>query len=174
MSAERTIGPGACGGISPSPAQWHGVAPLCPEIEFPDYEEDARLEAEIAADPDDPAYWGAPFRPAGEVLPEVVQAHREGALHPASPGALLRVALQERGISQRRLAAMMGRPANAVSEIILSKRSSPHRPRWSWKTPSAFRPSIGCGPRRITGWRWSGNAGRPLNSLSGVTPHGCG
>ena len=86
------------------------------------YEEDARLEAEIAADPDDPAHWGAPFRPAGEVLPEVVQAHREGALHPASPGALLRVALQERGISQRRLAAMMGRPANSVSEIILSKK----------------------------------------------------
>ena len=59
-----------------------------PDHVDPTGEEDARLEAEIAADPDDPAHWGAPFRPAGEVLPEVVQAYREGALHPASPGAL--------------------------------------------------------------------------------------
>ena len=34
-----------------------------PDHVDPTGEEDARLEAEIAADPDDPAHWGAPSVP---------------------------------------------------------------------------------------------------------------
>ena len=88
-----------------------------------DEEEEARIQAHIAADPDDPAHWDTSWLPASEILSEVVQAYREGTLRPASPGAILRVTLQERGLSQRRLAAMMGRPANAVSEIVQGKKA---------------------------------------------------
>ncbi len=93
------------------------------EYEWDADEEDAWIEANIAGDPDDPAHWGTVARPAGEVHPEVVQAEQEGRLLLPSPGAVLRETLKDKGISQRRLAAMMGRPVNAVSEIVQGKKA---------------------------------------------------
>ena len=91
----------------------------------PTDEEEARIQAHIAEDPEDPAHWGysGSFRPASEVLPELVKAYREGRLMPPSPGRLLKVTLEGAGMSQRQLAKAMGRPPNAISEIVLGRKS---------------------------------------------------
>ncbi len=42
---------------------------------------------------------------------------------PVSPGSILEEELQARGITQKELAAKMGRPAQAISEIINGKKA---------------------------------------------------
>ena len=91
-------------------------------------EEEAQLQAQIAADPDDPAHWrtqGTRSRPAREVVPEIVEAYEQGRLHVLgpSPGATLKGVLASRGMSQRKLAAAMGRPANLVTDIVRGKKA---------------------------------------------------
>ena len=96
---------------------------LKPDHIDPTDEEDARIEANIAEDPDDPAHWGTPYLPASEVLPGLVQAYQEGRLMPPSPGRLLTVTLEGAGMSQRQLAKAMNRPPNTISEIIQGRKS---------------------------------------------------
>ncbi len=91
-------------------------------------EEEARLQAQIAADPDDVEHdeeWFRRARPAIEVDPELVHAHRRGELRraTATPGQRLREELAIRGMSQAELARTMGRTTNAVNEIAQGKRA---------------------------------------------------
>ena len=88
-------------------------------------EEEARIQAIIAEDPEDPGNWNwtGQFRPAVEVDPELVRAQREGMILPPSPGRILKLTLEGVGMSQRRLAKVMGRPPNAISEIIHGRKS---------------------------------------------------
>ena len=99
---------------------------LKPDHVEPTSEEDARLDELIASDPEDSAHWDARApRPASEVIPKIVDADRRGTLRilGASPGATLKGVLIERGISQLQLATLMGRPPNAVTDIIHSKQA---------------------------------------------------
>ena len=67
---------------------------------------------------------------------EIVMEQQSNAVIP--PGMLIRDELAARGMSQRRLAAAMERPVNAVNEIVLGRKPSRQRPRWglreSWRS----------------------------------------
>ena len=91
-------------------------------------EEEAQLQAQNAADPDDPTHWrtpGIPSRPVREVVPEIVEAYEQGRLHVLgpSPGATLKGVLVSQGMSQRKLAAAMGRSANLVTDIVRGRKA---------------------------------------------------
>ena len=86
-------------------------------------EEEARIQAAIAADPEDPTHWGTEYRSAIEVAPELVKANQDGRILPHPLGRILKLALEGVGMSQRQLATAMGRPPNAISEIIRGRKS---------------------------------------------------
>ena len=91
--------------------------------DYPSDEEETRIQAHIAADPEDPAHWTSPARPAAEVHPEILRAHRDGELASPSPGRILKVTLESAGLSQRQLAKAMGRPPNVITEIVHVRKS---------------------------------------------------
>jgi len=54
---------------------------------------------------------------------------------PIPPGEYLAEEIKERGVSQKELAKRMGRPTNAINEIINGKgRPLPPKPPCNWKT----------------------------------------
>jgi len=54
---------------------------------------------------------------------------------PIPPGEYLAEEIKERGASQKELAKRMGRPTNAINEIINGKgRPLPPKPPCNWKT----------------------------------------
>ncbi len=95
------------------------------------YGEETAINVGIARDPDAHESTDEDFakaRPAIQVDPELVQAYNRGDLRIRpdlvnGPGDALRDHLAAKGITQKQLAKVIGRPANTINQIVLGKKA---------------------------------------------------
>ena len=95
------------------------------------YGEETAINVGIARDPDARESTDEDFakaRPAIQVDPELVMAYNRGDLRIRpdlvnGPGDALRDHLAAKGITQKQLAKVIGRPANTINQIVLGKKA---------------------------------------------------
>ena len=84
------------------------------------YGEETAINVGIARDPEDSTWWKEDY---AQMRRAIAAARRVSTDAVVSPGETLRAELAARGLSQRKLAKAMGRPVNAINEIVLGKKS---------------------------------------------------
>ena len=84
------------------------------------YDEETAINVGIARDPEDPTWWKEDY---ARMRRSIGRARRAGTDAVIPPGETLKAELVARGISQRKLAKSMGRPAGAISGIVTGRKA---------------------------------------------------
>ena len=84
------------------------------------YGEETAINVGIARDPEDPTWWKEDY---ARMRRSIGRARRAGTDVAIPPGETLKAELVARGISQRKLAKSMGRPAGAINGIVTGRKA---------------------------------------------------